>query len=59
VVVSGLSRVPSSSHAVDADALIEAGRREGLSDRSLVAVLRATGLKRRDAYRRVEAARAE
>jgi 16S rRNA (cytidine1402-2'-O)-methyltransferase len=59
VVVSGLSRVPSSSHAVDADALIEAGRREGLSDRSLVAVLRATGLKRRDAYRRVEADRAE
>ena len=38
-------------------ALVEAGRREGLSDRTLVALLRAIGLSRRDAYRLVEAHR--
>jgi 16S rRNA (cytidine1402-2'-O)-methyltransferase len=57
VVISGLPAAEAPGGAVDADALVEAGRREGLSDRSLVALLRAIGLKRRDAYRRIEAHR--
>jgi hypothetical protein len=35
------------------DALVEAGRDQGLSDRSLVAMLRAAGVGRRDAYSRL------
>ena len=59
LVVSGLLAAEASSASVDAGALVEAGRREGLSDRTLVTLLRAIGLSRRDAYRRVEAHRSE
>jgi hypothetical protein len=38
---------------VDADALLDAGRAAGLTDRTLVELLRALGVPRRDAYRRV------
>lgn len=57
VVVSALPPPEGSGSGVDHDALIEAGRHEGLSDRTLVALLRATGLNRRESYRRVEAHR--
>ena len=57
VVVSGLPPAASEGNSSDAEALVEAGRREGLSDRTLVALLRAIGLSRRDAYRLVEAHR--
>jgi 16S rRNA C1402 (ribose-2'-O) methylase RsmI len=59
VVISDLPRPQTSGTDLDVEALLAAGRGEGLSDRSLVALLRATGLNRRDAYRRVEAHRSE
>ncbi len=57
VVISGLAATDASGTGPDPDALIAAGRGEGLSDRTLVALLRAIGLNRREAYRRVEAHR--
>ena len=57
VVVSGLPPAAREGNAPDAEALLEAGRREGLSDRTLLALLRAIGLSRRDAYRLIEAHR--
>jgi 16S rRNA (cytidine1402-2'-O)-methyltransferase len=57
VVVSALPPTASSGDAFDAAALVHAGSREGLSDRTLVALLRAIGLSRRDAYGLVEAHR--
>jgi len=59
VVVSDLPPVQTSGTELDVESLVVAGRREGLSDRSLVAVLRSLGLSRRDAYRRVEALRSK
>lgn len=59
VVISDLPRTQTSGTDLDVDTFLAAGRGEGLSDRSLVALLRATGLNRRDAYRRVEADRSE
>jgi 16S rRNA (cytidine1402-2'-O)-methyltransferase len=59
LVVSGLRAADGAGAAVDVAALIEAGRRESLSDRSLVGLLRAAGVGRRDAYRAVEAHRSE
>ena len=57
IVISGLPPVEAGDSDLDVEAILAAGRREGLSDRSLVAVLRAIGLKRREAYRRVDANR--
>jgi 16S rRNA (cytidine1402-2'-O)-methyltransferase len=59
LVISALSPVEASGGSADPDAVIAAGRQEGLSDRTLVALLRAIGLNRREAYRRVEAHRPE
>jgi 16S rRNA (cytidine1402-2'-O)-methyltransferase len=57
VVVSGLQPPVTSGAAIDVDALLAAGQREGLTDRTLVELLRAAGVARRDAYRAVEAHR--
>ncbi|HEX5578603.1 MAG TPA: 16S rRNA (cytidine(1402)-2'-O)-methyltransferase [Candidatus Limnocylindria bacterium] len=57
VVISALPPLDDSDAGADPDALIAAARHEGLSDRTLVALLRAIGLNRREAYRRVEAYR--
>ena len=57
VVVSGLRHRRRRRATWRCGALVQAGRREGLSDRTLVALLRAIGLSRRDAYRSVEAHR--
>jgi 16S rRNA (cytidine1402-2'-O)-methyltransferase len=57
VVVSGLPAVEPATATADLDGLVQAGRREGLSDRSLVELLRAAGIARREAYRLVEAHR--
>lgn len=57
VVISALPAPEESGAGVDSAALIAAGRKEGLSDRTMVALLRAIGLNRREAYRRVEAHR--
>jgi 16S rRNA (cytidine1402-2'-O)-methyltransferase len=53
VVISGIRAQDGSDMALDVDALVEAGRDQGLSDRSLVAMLRAAGVGRRDAYSRL------
>jgi 16S rRNA (cytidine1402-2'-O)-methyltransferase len=57
VVVSGLRPPEAPDAAVDVYALLAAGRREGLTDRTLVELLRAAGIAHRDAYRAVEAHR--
>jgi 16S rRNA (cytidine1402-2'-O)-methyltransferase len=57
VVLSGLRPPEARGAAIDVDALLAAGRREGLTDRTLVELLRAAGIARRDAYRAVEAHR--
>lgn len=57
VVISGLPTTGHADISADADALVTAGLREGLTDRSLVALLRVIGVKRRDAYRCVQAHR--
>ena len=57
LVISGLRPKEESGDGVDLDALIAAGKQQGLSERTLVALLRAIGLSRREAYRRVEAYR--
>jgi 16S rRNA (cytidine1402-2'-O)-methyltransferase len=54
IVISGLASPPANDGpSVDADALLDAGRAAGLTDRTLVELLRALGVPRRDAYRRV------
>jgi len=53
VVISGIRAQDGSDMALDVAALVEAGRDQGLSDRSLVAMLRAAGVGRRDAYSRL------
>ena len=50
VVVSGLSGHEAAG-AVDLEALAAVARRNGLSDRSTVDLLRAAGVPRREAYR--------
>ena len=52
LVISGLA-APAADQDGSADALLEAGRRAGLADRTLVELLRAVGVSRRDAYGRV------
>ena len=57
VVISGLSsREPGP--AVDVEAVLAAARRAGLSDRSTTDILRAAGVRRREAYRDVQQKRA-
>jgi 16S rRNA (cytidine1402-2'-O)-methyltransferase len=53
IVVSGLSAVPEPS-AFDAGRVVEAARAAGISPRTTVELLRAAGVRRRDAYRAVE-----
>lgn len=50
VVVSGFAAGDGATPSVDADALVAAARAAGLSDRSVVEILRAAGIGRRDAY---------
>jgi 16S rRNA (cytidine1402-2'-O)-methyltransferase len=57
IVVNGMPGAEPARAALDLERLVEAGRREGLSDRSLVGLLRAAGVSRREAYRAVEAHR--
>ncbi len=54
LVVSGLV-APSPSGALDPVPLVDAGRRAGLSDRTIIDLLRAAGVPRREAYRSVQA----
>ena len=54
LVISDLpERDQAAAGAVDVEALVEAAGREGLSDRSIVELLRGAGLGRREAYRLV------
>lgn len=57
LIVTGMPTAEPAGAGPDVGALIEAGRMEGLSDRSLVGLLRAAGVSRREAYRAVEAHR--
>ena len=50
VVAFGWTAPAGVSEAVDADALVAACRAAGLSDRSVVEILRAAGIGRREAY---------
>jgi 16S rRNA (cytidine1402-2'-O)-methyltransferase len=52
LVISGLA-VPAPDREGSVDAVLEAGRRAGLADRTLVELLRAVGVSRREAYGRV------
>ena len=52
LVISNLLE-PAPDRDASADALLDAGRRAGLADRTLVELLRAVGVSRRDAYSRV------
>jgi 16S rRNA (cytidine1402-2'-O)-methyltransferase len=52
MVISGLAS-PAASAEPSVDALLDVGRGAGLPDRTLVELLRALGMPRRDAYRRV------
>jgi 16S rRNA (cytidine1402-2'-O)-methyltransferase len=55
LVISGLD-APAASEGPSVQAVLQAGHRAGLPDRTLVELLRAIGLPRRDAYRRIRAA---
>jgi 16S rRNA (cytidine1402-2'-O)-methyltransferase len=55
VVVSGLSARPPGSDAFDQAALVAAATSAGLAPRTIVELLRAAGLPRREAYRAVQA----
>ena len=52
LVVSGLA--PATSTTVDPAPLVAAGRRAGLSDRTIIDLVRAAGVPRREAYRSVQ-----
>jgi 16S rRNA (cytidine1402-2'-O)-methyltransferase len=52
VVISGLE-APAGAEDASVDVVLDAGARAGLADRTLVELLRALGVPRRDAYRRV------
>ena len=52
LVISGLEPA-ASTEAPAVGAVLDAGRRSGLTDRTLVDLLRALGVSRRDAYRRI------
>jgi 16S rRNA (cytidine1402-2'-O)-methyltransferase len=53
LVVSGLSARPSDAAGPAIDALLDAARQAGLSERGTVEILRAAGVPRREAYRAV------
>ena len=57
VVIGALTPKEPARNSIDVDALVEAGIREGLTDRTMVGLLRALGVSRRDAYRAIEAHR--
>ncbi|HEY8093084.1 MAG TPA: 16S rRNA (cytidine(1402)-2'-O)-methyltransferase [Acidimicrobiales bacterium] len=50
VVVSGFAQDDRAAPSVDAEAITSAARAAGLSDRSVVEILRAAGIGRREAY---------
>lgn len=52
LVISGLGE-PTAGEDPSVESVLEAGRRAGLPDRTLVELLRALGLPRRDAYQRI------
>ncbi len=54
LVVSGIPPVAADAAALDAPALIAAAGRAGLAPRTTVELLRAAGMRRRDAYRAVQ-----
>lgn len=54
VVVSGLEQPAAETAGLDARAVVDAGRRAGLANRTLLELLRAGGVGRREAYRLVE-----
>jgi 16S rRNA (cytidine1402-2'-O)-methyltransferase len=54
LVISAISGAPEKA-AFDADAVVAAARSAGLSPRTIVELLRAAGVPRRDAYRMVQA----
>jgi 16S rRNA (cytidine1402-2'-O)-methyltransferase len=54
VVVSGLAEQAPQVFGVDPGAMVVAGRRAGIANRTLVELLRAGGIGRREAYRLVE-----
>lgn len=56
LVISGLPSIARSAPSFDADALVAAARRAGLAPRTVVELLRAAGVPRRDAYRAVPTA---
>lgn len=56
LVISGLPSTTRSAPSFDADALVAAARRAGLAPRTVVELLRAAGVPRRDAYRAVPTA---
>ncbi len=56
LVISGIPSSPGSATAFDADALVTAATRAGLAPRSIVELLRAAGVPRREAYRAVPTA---
>lgn len=57
LVVSGLAASDDAATAVDGEALVLAARAAGLSDRSVVEILRAAGISRREAYALAQAPR--
>lgn len=56
LVISGLPSTTRSAPSFDADALVAAARRAGLAPRTVVELLRAAGVPRREAYRAVPTA---
>lgn len=56
VVISGLPSSAGSATAFDADALVTAATRAGLAPRTIIELLRAAGVPRREAYRAVPTA---
>ena len=56
LVISGLPSSARSASSFDADALVAAATRAGLAPRTIVELLRAAGVPRREAYRAVPTA---